>query len=107
MIHSNDLIERFSCRAFSHLPDNQYENVCQHSTKCLEEFFHQSTNEHRIQLISMLNYLIENFPFGLSCIFKMKNLSLFEKNLSSEFRDFVLVSDQLIKIGEELWSDIQ
>lgn len=52
-------------RAFSYLPENEYQCVLDQSTKILQEFFNQSTKEHRIEMISMLNYLIENFPFGL------------------------------------------
>ena len=62
-------------RAFSHLPANQYESVLDQSTQILHEFFNKSAQEHRIEMISMLNYLIENFPFGelnsFICIFDL------------------------------------
>lgn len=51
-------------RAFSYLPESEYERVLDQSTKILDEFFRKSSKEHRIEMISMLNYLIENFPFG-------------------------------------------
>jgi hypothetical protein len=51
-------------RGFSHLPENRYEIVLDQCTKRLEEFFNKQRKEHRIEYISMLNYLIENFPFG-------------------------------------------
>ena len=58
----------FGFRGFSHLPENQYENVLEQCTKRLEEFLNKQGKEHRIEYISMLNYLIENFPFGnFSC----------------------------------------
>ncbi len=52
-------------RGFSHLSENEYENVVDQCTKRLEIFFNREGKEHRIEYISMLNYLIENFPFGL------------------------------------------
>jgi len=62
-------------RGFSHLQENQYDLVVQQSTNRLLQFFNRSTKEHRIEIISMLNYLIENFPFGLTCLLNMKNKS--------------------------------
>lgn len=53
-----------ACRGFSHLREEQYEDVLEECTKHLQEFFHRHGKEHRIEYISMLNYLIENFPFG-------------------------------------------
>lgn len=56
-------------RGFSHLQENQYENVLHLCTKRLQEFFDRQGKEHRIEFISMLNYLTENFPFGKHLFF--------------------------------------
>ncbi|CAF1020119.1 unnamed protein product [Rotaria sordida] len=87
----NTSLRKCVVKGFSHLPESQYENVLDECTKRLEEFFKRQGKEHRLEYISMLNYLIENFPFGLVCILKIKDT----------------ICNQLITIGQELWSDIQ
>ncbi|CAF1116719.1 unnamed protein product [Adineta ricciae] len=87
----NTSLRKCVVKGFSHLREEQYENVLDECTKHLREFFNRQGKEHRLEYISMLNYLIENFPFGLACILRMKST----------------ISNQLIIIGEELWSDIQ
>ncbi|CAF4482354.1 unnamed protein product [Rotaria magnacalcarata] len=87
----NTSLRKCVVKGFSHLQENQYGNVVNQCTKRLEVFFKRQGKQHRIEYISMLNYLIENFPFGLVCVFNIKDT----------------ISNQLISIGEEIWSDIQ
>ncbi|CAF4135064.1 unnamed protein product [Rotaria sp. Silwood2] len=87
----NNKEKKSNLKGFSHLPECQYENVVDQCTKYLEEFFKRQGKEHRIEYISMLNYLMENFPFGLICVLKIKDT----------------ISNQLITIAQELWSDIK
>ena len=112
-------------RGFSHLPEIRYETVIDQCTKRLEEFFNKQRKEHRIEYISMLNYLIENFPFGNHLKLILNRNFLFEFIqvwlVYSKLRiqvtisitrkyllfDSFLVCDQLITIGEELWSDVK
>lgn len=47
--------------------------------ECLEgfqRFFQRDLKQHRMEFISMLNYLIENFPFGLICLLKLEETSI-------------------------------
>ncbi|CAF4802040.1 unnamed protein product [Rotaria sp. Silwood2] len=60
----NNKEKKSNLKGFSHLPACQYENVVDECTKYLEDFFKRQGKEHRIEYISMLNYLMENFPFG-------------------------------------------
>ncbi|CAF4596047.1 unnamed protein product [Rotaria socialis] len=87
----NTSLRKCVVKGFSYLQTNQYDNVVNQCTKRLEVFFKRQGKQHRIEYISMLNYLIENFPFGLVCVFNIKDT----------------ISNQLISIGEEIWSDIQ
>ncbi|CAF1033829.1 unnamed protein product [Adineta steineri] len=87
----NTSLRKCVVKGFSNLPENQYDNVLDQCTKHLQEFFNQQGKERRTDYVSMLNYLIENFPFGLACVLKMKDT----------------ISAQLIIVGEEIWSDVK
>ena len=70
-------------RSFSYLPFTLHSPMAEECREHFRRFFHRDLREHRMEFISMLNYLIENFPFGqFTSLFSPRRVSSFRFGLS-------------------------